>query len=194
MTHTAITISDSYNGQIEQLFNLEFQTQFHELAKSFELSRTEILSKRNIKLKSSTEEYLPVPWVETIEGLSKVINENQEIICLKDLAHTEKNFCIDGRPVSAGLLELFAVLYHTKKRTKKLTCYIPNCESSAESNWWNNLLIEIQNLLGMSSNLVSLNFLFESTPTTSMENLIQLEIPTVHAIHKLNDSLWSKVI
>ena len=195
MSTTQITISDCYNGFIEELFTEEFQKNLAAVHSEFQLKRKTLLERRTLKSDLSHDESMGPTWVQTMSGYKNIISEEQKIICLRELSLNERNLCINGQAVCAGLLDLFTAAFHTKNRKTTLTFYVPKCESSLEAKWWNDLINSVQKLLKMEKGILNISFLFETkSETKGMDNLIDLGLPKTNIPHFSDESIWDKVI
>lgn len=107
----------------------------------------------------------------------------------------ESNLLVDGRPVSAGLLDLTLTAWHAAAgllaagRTPKL--YVPKIEHHLEAQWWNGLLSELEDRLGLERSALRATFLIETLPAALQIEEILWELRE-HAAG-LNVGRWDKI-
>lgn len=117
------------------------------------------------------------------------------MVRVRGLHMTEKNFLIGGRPVSAGLLDLFTTAYHTAKtfladgKTPKF--YVPKCEHYLEARWWNEVFDRVEGLLGLPTGQLKVTFLIETLPAAFQMEEILYEIRSRAC--GLNGGRWDKI-
>ena len=107
----------------------------------------------------------------------------------------ESNLRVDGRPVSAGLLDLALTAWHTaakllaQGRTPKL--YVPKIEHHLEARWWSRLLARLEDSLDLERGAVRATFLIETLPAALQVEEILWELRE-HAAG-LNVGRWDKI-
>jgi malate synthase len=117
------------------------------------------------------------------------------MVRVRGLHLDEKNFLIDGEPVSAGLLDLVVCFYNTylelidQGNTPKY--YIPKCEHYTEAKWWSKLFNSLEKKLNLSSPTLRATFLIETLPATFQVEEILYEVRD-HVVG-LNVGRWDKI-
>jgi malate synthase len=258
MRNQMITISDCYNGHVDELFNPEFQAKIIMLSGEFETSRQKLLADRALRqakfdlgevptfevnhpAKTTAWKVAPIPkdlldrrveitgpisnskmvinmlsenqdgeiastamldfedsmaptWQNVVSGYKNIISvaaknltfiQNEldgsekvyqlnpkkmalPMVRVRGLHMNEKNFCINGTAVSAGLLDLFTTAFHTAKTfikdNKTPKFYVPKCEHYLEARWWNEVFTQIEHLLDLPVGTLKVTFLIETLP------------------------------
>jgi len=285
MRNKLISISDCYNGNIAELFTLDFQAKISLLHAEFDVSRRELLKARDkrqerfdagevptfesnhpakntdwrvatipadlldrrveitgpinnpkmvINMLSENqngdiactamldfEDSMAPTWQNVVSGYKNIIsvaaknltyaqtdeNGKQKFYQLnsKKMAHPmvrvrglhmdEKNFCVGGEAVSAGLLDLFTTAYHTSKLflQNKMTpkFYVPKCEHYLEARWWNEVFSHIEQILEFPIGTLKVTFLIETLPAAFQMEEILYEIR--ERACGLNGGRWDKI-
>ncbi|PPK98197.1 malate synthase [Kineococcus xinjiangensis] len=104
----------------------------------------------------------------------------------------EKHLWIDGRPLSASVVDAGLYLFHCARRQLERGSgpylYLPKLESAAEARLWNTLLLRAQELLGLPAGTVRVTVLVETLPAAfEMEEILYELRPHATA---LNAGRW----
>ena len=120
---------------------------------------------------------------------------SRPMVRVRGLHMNEKNYLIDGQPVSAGMLDLFTTAYHTAKifiqdgKTPKF--YVPKCEHYLEARWWNKVFDRIESILNLSQGQLKATFLIETLPAAFQMEEILYELRSRAC--GLNGGRWDKI-
>ncbi|GAB7189458.1 malate synthase A [Kineococcus sp. NUM-3379] len=104
----------------------------------------------------------------------------------------EKHLWLDGRPLSAGVVDAGLYLFHCARRQLARGSgpylYLPKLESAAEARLWNVALLRAQELLGLPAGTVRTTVLVETLPAAlEMEEILYQLRPHATA---LNAGRW----
>jgi malate synthase len=104
----------------------------------------------------------------------------------------EKHLCLDGRPLSAGIVDAGLYLFHCTRRQLDRGSgpylYLPKLESAAEAALWNDVLLRAEDLLGVPAGTVRVTILIETLPAAfEMEEILHALLPHATA---LNAGRW----
>jgi len=141
-------------------------------------------------------------FVQTLEDGSEKIYRldpqkkmSHPMVRVRGLHMVEKNYLIDGAPVSAGLLDLVTVAYHTAKtfikdgKTPKF--YIPKTEHYLEARWWSDVFCELESMLSLKEGSLRVTLLIETLPAAFCMEEILYELK--ERICGLNVGRWDKI-
>jgi malate synthase len=117
------------------------------------------------------------------------------MVRVRGLHMNETNVVIEGRPASAGLLDLATCYFHTSQtlieRGKTPKYYVPKCEHFLEAEWWNDLFTKLENYHQHSIGTLRATFLIETLPAAFQMEEILFELRD-HAAG-LNVGRWDKI-
>ena len=104
----------------------------------------------------------------------------------------EKHLCVDGHPLSAGVVDAGLYLVHCTQRQLDRGSgpylYLPKLESAAEAALWNEVLLVAEDWLGVPAGTVRVTVLIETLPAAfEMEEILSALLP--HATG-LNAGRW----
>jgi malate synthase len=104
----------------------------------------------------------------------------------------EKHLCLDGRPLSASVVDAGLYLYHCTRRQLARGSgpylYLPKLESAAEAALWNDVLLLAEDLLEVPAGTIRVTVLIETLPAAfEMEEILHALLP--HATG-LNAGRW----
>jgi malate synthase len=104
----------------------------------------------------------------------------------------EKHLWVDGRPLSAGVVDAGLYLFHCMKRQLDRGSgpylYLPKLESAAEAVLWNDVLLRAENLLGVPAGTIRVTVLIETLPAAfEMDEILRALLPHATA---LNAGRW----
>jgi malate synthase len=104
----------------------------------------------------------------------------------------EKHLCLDGRPLSAGIVDAGLYLFHCTRRQLDRGSgpylYLPKLESAAEARCWNEVLLLAEDLLGVPAGTIRVTVLIETLPAAfAMDEILHALLP--HATG-LNAGRW----
>jgi malate synthase len=104
----------------------------------------------------------------------------------------EKHLCLDGHPLSAGVVDAGLYLFHCMQRQLDRGSgpylYLPKLESAAEAALWNDVLLLAEDLLGVPAGTVRVTVLIETLPAAfEMEEILHALLPHATA---LNAGRW----
>lgn len=117
------------------------------------------------------------------------------MVRVRGLHLLEKNFAVDGSPISAGLFDLTCTAFHTAKvfladgKTPKF--YVPKCEHFEEARWWNKLFQALEESIQIPKGSLRCTFLIETLPAAFLMEEILYEIR--ERACGLNGGRWDKI-
>lgn len=113
-------------------------------------------------------------------------------IRVRGLHLNERNVTVDDAPVGAGLFDLAVSLYHTANaiidKGETPAYYIPKIEHYQEARYWNNLLVALEDTLGLPHGTVKVTVLIETLPAVYQMDEILYEL--ADHIVALNAGRW----
>lgn len=188
MEHTQYTISDCYTGSIERLFNadfLQFALYFHE--------RFQPELKGILEAKSLRSEFRPT-WTSIIMNYEHIIHENLAVVAIRGAATLEYNFCFDGRPICAGLLDLLVPMYFMQNKSHEIAVYFSDCDLEIEKSFWLKVIQELSSMLKLDAKQIKTHFLSENKKSPNKKlNDSKLPLP-IFSSHSDLTNFWDRVI
>ena len=117
------------------------------------------------------------------------------MVRVRGLHLDESNITVDGRPLSAGLLDFVLSFYYTARtlinQGKTPKYYVPKTEDYREARWWNDLFTLMEKELRIPIGTMKATFLIETLPAAFQMEEILYEIRD-HAAG-LNVGRWDKI-
>jgi malate synthase len=104
----------------------------------------------------------------------------------------EKHLCLDGHPLTAGVVDAGLYLFHCARRQLSRGSgpylYLPKLESAAEARLWNEVLLLAEDLLGVPPGTIRVTVLVETLPAAfEMDEILHALRPHATA---LNAGRW----
>jgi malate synthase len=117
------------------------------------------------------------------------------MVRVRGLHLDESNLRVDGRPVSAGLMDFVLCMFHTARKQvdqgKTPKYYVPKVEHYLEARWWDRLFSLVEEALALPVGTMKATFLIETLPAAFQMEEILYEIRQ-HAAG-LNGGRWDKI-
>jgi malate synthase len=108
--------------------------------------------------------------VETPEGEVLRPNEKTAVLMMRPRGWhlTEEHLFVDRLPMSAALFDAGLFLFHNAvelhRRGSDAYLYLPKLEHASEARLWNDVLLEVERMLGLPSNAIRTTVLIETLP------------------------------
>ncbi|MFD1849445.1 malate synthase A [Oceanobacillus bengalensis] len=116
---------------------------------------------------------------EAVNGKSYTLNEETAVLMVRPRGWhlEEKNIIIDGKPMSASLVDFGLYFYHNAnellRRNTGPYFYLPKLENHLEARLWNDVFVFAQNDLGLSQGTIKATVLIETiTAAFEMDEIL----------------------
>jgi malate synthase len=123
-----------------------------------------------------------------------IIHENLAVVAIRGASALEYNFCFDGKPICAGLLDLLVPLYFINNKQQAFGIYFSDCDLDSEKEFWLKVLKEVATLLNLNPNQMKTHFLIENKKQPNNKKL-DIELPlSIFSSHSDLTNYWDRVI